>query len=103
MWAANGNKTSGTWEEVFGPGKRRRSGKTAGSLTQEMRNTLWRRVTWGSDEFFMAWRYSMYLNKVAAAGKAEYNIPMYCNTWLQQPDTGAARRVSQRRPAAAGA
>jgi len=33
----------------------------------------------------MAWRYSMYVNKVAAAGKAEYNIPMYANAWLQQP------------------
>lgn len=33
----------------------------------------------------MAWRYSMYVNKVAAAGKAEYDIPMYVNAWLQQP------------------
>ena len=36
-------------------------------------------------KFFMAWRYSMYVNTVAAAGKAEYDIPMYVNTWLQQP------------------
>jgi hypothetical protein len=42
-------------------------------------------VSWASDEFFMAWRYSTCINKVAAAGKAEYNIPMYCNAWLQQP------------------
>jgi hypothetical protein len=27
----------------------------------------------------------MYVNKVAAAGKAEYDIPMYVNTWLQEP------------------
>ena len=29
--------------------------------------------------------YSTYVDKVAAAGKAEYDIPMYCNTWLQEP------------------
>jgi hypothetical protein len=90
VWAANGNKTSGTWEEVFGPGKPQSGVPNNADLTPEMRNTLWRKVTWGSDEFFMAWRYSMYLNKVAAAGKAEYNIPMYCNTWLQQRGPGAA-------------
>ena len=33
----------------------------------------------------MAWRYSTFLNAVAAAGKAEYDIPMYANAWLQQP------------------
>ena len=38
----------------------------------------------------MAWRYSTYINKVAAAGKAEYDIPMYVNTWLQQPRHSAA-------------
>jgi len=27
-----------------------------------------------------------YVGKVAEAGKAEYNIPMYVNAWLQQRD-----------------
>jgi len=49
------------------------------------RDTAWHQTYWLSDEAFMAWRYSMYVNKVAAAGKAEYDIPFYCNTWLQEP------------------
>lgn len=85
VWAANGNKTSGTWEEVFGPGKPASVQLYGPDLTQERKDVLWRQVSWASDEFFMAWRYSTYINKVAAAGKAEYNIPMYANAWLQQP------------------
>jgi beta-galactosidase GanA len=34
----------------------------------------------------MAWHYARYVGKVAEAGKAEYNIPMYVNAWLQQRD-----------------
>jgi hypothetical protein len=57
VWEAAGFKTSGTWEEVFGPGI-------------------------GTDEIFMAWNYARYVGRVAEAGKAEYPIPMYANTWL---------------------
>ena len=85
VWAANGNKTAGTWEEVFGPGKPVHYKLYGPDLTQELKDSSWRKVDWASDEFFMAWRYSAYVNKVAAAGKAEYDIPMYCNAWLQQP------------------
>lgn len=61
-WEAAGFKTSGNWEEVFG----------AGSAT---------------DELFMAWNYGRYVGHVAAAGKAEYPLPMFVNTWLRQgPD-----------------
>ncbi|MGO9114357.1 MAG: DUF5597 domain-containing protein [Thermoguttaceae bacterium] len=84
LWVANGNKTSGTWDEVFGPGKPE-SAKPYNALTQQDKDTLWRQLSWPSDEIFMAWRYSVYNDKVATAGKAEYNIPMYCNAWLQQP------------------
>jgi hypothetical protein len=84
IWAANGSKASGTWEEVFGPGKPD-SAKAYNDLTQEEKDTLWRQASWPSDEIFMAWRYSTYINKVAASGKAEYDIPMFCNAWLQQP------------------
>jgi hypothetical protein len=80
-WKATGFKTSGTWEEVFGPGKP----ESVPPLSQQEREAIWEKVVWAPDEFFMAWRYSMYVNKVAAAGKAEYDIPMYCNAWLQQP------------------
>ena len=86
LWAANGFKMSGTWEEVFGPGKPD-SAKRVNDLTQQEKDTLWRQLSWPVDEIFMAWRYSAYINKIAAAGKAEYDIPMYVNTWLQQPGT----------------
>jgi hypothetical protein len=85
VWAANDNKTSGTWEEVFGPGKPASVQLYGPDLTDEKKNVLWRQLNWASDEFFMAWRYSTYVNKVAASGKAEYDIPMYCNAWQQQP------------------
>lgn len=50
----------GSWEEVFGPG-------------------IW------TDNIFMAWQYASYMEKVTAAGKAEYDLPMYVNAWLELP------------------
>ena len=57
LWETNDFKAAGTWEEVFGPGI-------------------------GTDEIFMAWNYARFVGRVVEAGKAEYPIPMYCNTWL---------------------
>jgi beta-galactosidase GanA len=57
LWVANGAKTAGTWTEVFSEGER-------------------------ADEIFMAWHYARFMQGVAARGKAEYDIPMYVNTWL---------------------
>jgi hypothetical protein len=57
VWAANGFKTAGTWEEVFGTGA-------------------------NTDEIFMAYYYARYVGWEVQAGKAEYNIPMYVNTWF---------------------
>jgi hypothetical protein len=57
VWEAAGSKISGTWQDVFGPDTK-------------------------ADEIFMAWNYGRYIQSVAAAGKAEYPIPMYVNTWL---------------------
>jgi Domain of unknown function (DUF5597)/Beta-galactosidase len=62
LWLKNGAKTSGTWEQVFG-------------------------ITTRTDEIFMAWNYSKYVQSVAAAGKAAYPLPMYVNTWLAGADT----------------
>lgn len=59
-WNAAGGKTSGNWETVFGVGDY-------------------------TDELFMAWNYARYLNTVAAAGKAEYPVPTFVNTWIVQP------------------
>ena len=61
LWDANGDKTAGTWAEVFGDTVR-------------------------ADEIFMAWHYARYIQAVAARGKAAYDIPMYVNTWLAGDD-----------------
>jgi len=46
----------------------------------------------------MAWNYASYMNRVAAAGKAEYPLPMYVNTWCFHAGAGpGAGDVSQRR------
>jgi beta-galactosidase GanA len=90
VWAANGFKMSGTWTEVFGPGKP--AGKEipvrtlTPPMTKEEHETAWRNLYWPADEIFMAWHYARYVGNVAAAGKTEYNIPMYVNAWLQQRD-----------------
>ena len=59
-WDANGFKTRGTWEEVFGKGP-------------------------GTDEIFMAWHFARYVNRVAELGKAEYPLPMFVNAALIRP------------------
>jgi hypothetical protein len=59
-WVANGEKTVGTWAEVFGKGD-------------------------ATDEIFMAWSYAAYAGRVAKAGKAEYALPMYANAALIRP------------------
>jgi len=61
LWDAAGNKPSGTWTEVFGEGA-------------------------ATDEAFMAWNYSHYMGQVTQAGKAEYPIPVFTNTWIVQPE-----------------
>ena len=61
VWAENGFKTRGTWEEIFGRGA-------------------------STDEIFMAWYFAVYTNRVAAAGKAEYDLPMFVNAALIRPN-----------------
>jgi beta-galactosidase GanA len=60
VWAANGFKTRGTWEEIFGKGP-------------------------GTDEIFMAWYFARFTNRLAEAGKAEYSLPMFVNAALIRP------------------
>jgi hypothetical protein len=89
LWLANGSRKSGTWEEVFGPGKPATLElpvqTTPALLGQLEHERSWQRLHWASDEIFMAWNYARYIEKVVEAGKAAYNIPMYSNAWLQQP------------------
>jgi len=56
----HGYKTNGTWQEVFGSDL-------------------------ATDEIFQAYYYALYVDKVAAAGKQVYNIPMYVNAALNRP------------------
>ena len=64
LWKQNGFKTAGTWTNIFGGGA-------------------------ATNEIFMAWQYAHFINQVAAAGKAEYPLPMYVNAWIVQPDDKA--------------
>ncbi|RDW56525.1 hypothetical protein BP6252_14129 [Coleophoma cylindrospora] len=52
-------------------------------------NTSWESV-FGSavatDELFMAYHYAIYLERIAAAGKAAYPIPHFTNVWLGDTD-----------------
>ena len=59
VWARTNFRESGTWREVFGEGP-------------------------AADEVFQAWQIGRYVGRVAAAGKAEYPVPMYANAWLVQ-------------------
>lgn len=38
------------------------------------------------DEAFMAWHYAAYMDKIAEAGKTEYDIPVFVNAWIVQPE-----------------
>jgi beta-galactosidase GanA len=55
IWERSGFRTRGNWTEIF--------------LAD-------------AGEVFMAWHTASYVNKVAAAGKAEYPLPMFANVWL---------------------
>ena len=89
-WESNGDKTAGSWEELFGPGKDEDVEIPGRTLSPPMGDDEhqfgWRKLHWPADEFFMAWQYAKYVNAVVQAGKSEYDIPMYANAWLQQPD-----------------
>ncbi|MGO9324893.1 MAG: DUF5597 domain-containing protein [Terracidiphilus sp.] len=90
VWAANGYKSAGTWEEVFGPGKPADVEipiqTTSPPMSADEHEVSWRQLRWPSDEIFTAWNYARYVEKVVQAGKASYNVPMYVNAWLQQPN-----------------
>lgn len=60
--AVEGGKASGTWEEVFGP---------------------------MAEEIFQSYHVAKYIDAVAAAGKAQYDIPLAVNAWLEQGPPGS--------------
>lgn len=71
VWAANGQKTKGTWEEVFG-----KSYSNSDNYLDFPEYT---------EEIFQAYYYGKYVGEIVAAGKEAHNIPMYVNNWLRQP------------------
>ena len=68
-WDSAGAKSAGEWETVFGRGLH-------------------------TDELFMAWHFARYAQRVAAAGKAEYPLPMFVNAALIRPGYLPGRYVS---------
>ncbi len=60
IWAENGYKESGTWEEIFGKGLH-------------------------TDEIFMAWYYAKFADTIIEAGKEIYPLPMFVNAALIRP------------------
>jgi hypothetical protein len=55
LWQAAGGAASGLWRELFG---------------------------WAGGEMMTAWSIATYIDRLAAAGKAVYDLPMYINVWL---------------------
>lgn len=60
--AVEGGQASGSWEEVFGP---------------------------MAEEIFQTYYVARYIDGVAAAGKAEYDLPLAVNGWLEQGPPGS--------------
>jgi hypothetical protein len=56
-WGKSNFAVQGTWAGVFGGGPE-------------------------AEGVFSAWHYARYIDEVAAAGQAEYGLPMYVNAWL---------------------
>jgi beta-galactosidase GanA len=63
-WTANGNKTTGTWEEILG------------------KSTDQGEYKFYTEELFMAYNYSKYINYIAQEGRKVHNLPAFCNGWL---------------------
>jgi beta-galactosidase GanA len=60
LWEKAGHKSNGTWSEVFGSDAQ-------------------------GEEIFTAWQLATYVERVAAAGKREYPLPMFANAALIRP------------------
>lgn len=67
VWKANGYKTSGSWEAVFGESV----------LDEKNPNVL----SYLPEELFSTSQYATFVGRLAAAGKEAYPIPMFVNAW----------------------
>lgn len=61
LWERNGKQETGTWSEVFGSNIK-------------------------AEEYFMGWQYADYINTVGAAGREQYDLPLFVNAWIVQPE-----------------
>jgi hypothetical protein len=57
IWQQAGGKKKGSWAEIFGV---------------------------EGDELMTAWSIASYIDAIAAAGKAVYNLPMFINVWMME-------------------
>ena len=60
LWEEHGAKTQGSWTDLFGQGD-------------------------AAAEIFTAWHYARFADRLTAAGKAAYALPMYVNVALNRP------------------
>jgi len=60
-WEKAGSKLSGSWNDLFGEGH-------------------------STDELFMAWHYARFMGNMTRAGKEVYELPVYVNAWIVQPE-----------------
>ncbi len=65
LWAANGNKTTGNWETIFGK--------------SEDNNRADDPIPNATEHLFTAYGYATYLGKMASAGKEVYPLPVFTN------------------------
>jgi hypothetical protein len=70
-WKANGYKTSGSWEAVFGK-----------SILDEKNSNVFSLLP---EELFSAYHYTKFVGQLGAAGKEAYPIPMCVNAWPKAP------------------
>ncbi|MCX6905165.1 MAG: DUF5597 domain-containing protein [Verrucomicrobia bacterium] len=96
IWARTNFRESGTWTEVFGESENGKSLTRVETVNpsapspqpsapmgeREKNNRSMGNAA--ADEVFQAWFIGRYVGRVAAAGKAEYPLPMYANAWLVQ-------------------
>lgn len=60
QWSQSGYKTAGSWQKIFGSNNY-------------------------TDAIFMAWYYAKYIDYCVLQAKQAYNLPMFVNAWIIQP------------------
>ena len=69
LWKNMRYKKKGTWQDVFG-------------------------VSEKTNEIFMAWHYAIYINNIIEKGRAEYRLPLYVNTRIDDKASDDGNKTS---------